>query len=203
MTFNCDICNKKYDYYSSLENHIKKVHAEPKKFNCEKCEKDFDSLKRLTAHVKYAHDKVFESKCDKCETAFSMDYSNKHKECGFCGKSFNYMYDARSHVQKAHLEPSLDPKFVFAFDSDNSLSMKKEIKEEVLDIQGEVSFCNIIKTEDQTLEIEKLRQSYEALKKKLEQSLTENDSLRLENDSLAQKLSSVKEELMTMKENHF
>ena len=85
--------------------------------------------------------------------------------------------------------------------------IKDEVKEKIKD-ERERPLCNI-KTEDQTFEIEKLCQSYEAIKKELEQSLSridhlesENSSLKSQNQSLALTLSSVEGELMKMKQNH-
>ena len=112
-------------------------------------------------------------------------------------------------MKEQHAELCFDPNFPFAFDSDNFVPIKKDIKDEIKEeIQDELPLYNV-KTEDQTFEIEKLRQSNEALKKELEQSLSRNDhlesentSLKSQNQSLALRLSYVEEELTKMKQYH-
>ena len=149
-----------------------------------------------------------------CETAFTGEFNLKmhtgsiHKKCHICGKKFPTIQQVQEHLKEQHTEQCFDSNFPFAFDSDNIVQIKKEIKEEVKEeIENEVPLCKV-KTEDQTFEIEKLRQSYEGLQKEHEQSLAEiislkeeNDSLKSQNQSLTLKLS-VQDELKTMNDNH-
>ena len=145
----------------SLKCHIDNIH-QGENVNCELCEKMFASKGNLDSHKRRVHTNA-KIKCNLCEKAFTglrnltHHKSAAHKSNGLCS----------IESAKAHLE---DKELPFTFDSDNFLSIKKEIKEE---IQDDPSFCKNIKTEDQTFEIEQLRQSCEVLKKELEQSLTE------------------------------
>ena len=230
-SFKCHLCDKTFEYMSSLKNHNNRIHQfEKHEIICDECDKTFVSLKEAQTHKNYAHNPNFAFKCTRCEKAFSGEanlklyVSKKHKDCHVCLKEFPTIYDVRDHFKKEHPELCLDPIFPFAFDSDNFLPIKKEIKEECKEeIQDESSFCKNIKIEDQTLEIEKLRQSYEMLKKDHGKSLadnlslmsenlnlkseivslkSENGSLESRNQYLELELSTVKEQLMTMKQNY-
>ena len=205
----CHKCEKKFSTFCKLKAHIKTNHEPKQTFDCDKCEKSYLTKRKLEDHVNYAHNPIFAFKCHRCETAYTGEYnlihhmSMKHRDCPICGKVFTRMEDLKAHFEEQHPELCNKPNLPFAFDSDNFLSVKKEIKEEISD---ETLVCNKIKLEDQTFEMEKLRQSNEALKKELEQRLTENTNLVLENDSLKSqnqsltlKLSSL-EELMKLKE---
>ena len=188
------------------------------------------SVKEVQTHKNYAHNPNFAFKCQRCEKAFSgeanlnIHITHMHKDCHVCLKEFPTVFDVRDHFKKEHPELCLDPMFPFAFDSDSFLTIKKEIKEEFKEeIQDESSFCKNIKIEDQTFEMEKLRQSYEVLKKEYEKSLadnlslmsdnlnlkseivslkSENGSLKSQTQHLELELSTVKEQLMTTKQNH-
>ena len=211
----CLLCGKIFQELRNLKIHIKVVHEKQEKHKCNECEKSFVTKKELKIHDNYAHNPFYTFKCSMCETAFTGEFNLKmhtgsiHKKCHICGKKFPTIQQVQEHLKEQHTEQCFDSNFPFAFDSDNIVQIKKEIKEEVKEeIENEVPLCKV-KTEDQTFEIEKLRQSYEAIKKELEQSLSridhlesENSSLKSQNQSLALTLSSVEGELMKMKQNH-
>ena len=209
LLFKCHFCAKTFVQFSNLKTHVKLVH-EKENLMCDQCDKTFLTSKELESHDNFAHNPNFAFKCAYCETAYTgkynlkLHYSQKHKLCPICKQEFPTIDEVYEHFKRLHPEFYQYPDSPFAFDSDNILSIKKEIKQEV---QDEVSFCKNIKTEDQSVEIEQLRQSYEALKKEHEQSLSDISSFKLEidllknqNESLTQKLSSVQEELKTIKE---
>ena len=101
--FECEICQKKFPYFSRLKNHMKifhnideleKISTEEdnpdRKYQCKFCEKKFKSLIYRRNHMKSVHDYEGE-----IETTYN---------CEICGKKFPHMSRLKKHMEVRHNE---------------------------------------------------------------------------------------------------
>ena len=73
LEIKCNLCDKGFERFNDLENHIKAIHDNPEKFKCGQCSKDFVLKWRLKKHLKI-HTQEFVQYCH---------YYNNDKFCPF------------------------------------------------------------------------------------------------------------------------
>ncbi|XP_033725919.1 zinc finger protein 236-like [Pecten maximus] len=117
--FMCELCGKSYKTQRCVQQHIRKVHNNPKSrrtgspgpHSCPQCDKVFESKRLLTKH-KYLH-KDRTTACPVCEKCFSgrgeMFYHLKHVHsdarnyvCGVCQKAYKTNSSLREHRKQHH-----------------------------------------------------------------------------------------------------
>ena len=209
--FPCFLCNKGFEDKQFLMQHVSLCHnGSQKVFLCAKCKEVFLDALNHENHMKCCPPEksykckycVSDEKTFQIKTLFKYHLKKEHGRDFLCRKCDESFVDQKSLGE--HLSAFCNNQKI-----DSSIQKKKVAKRESKEIPNESSFCKNINIEDQTFENEKSRQSYEAIQKELEQSLSRNDhlesenaSLKSRNQSLALRLSSVEEELMKMKQNH-
>ena len=60
LKYLCKICDKGYQFQSTLDVHITAVHSGNLGVECVDCDKTFDSLSQLQRHLKIEHNPVME-----------------------------------------------------------------------------------------------------------------------------------------------
>ncbi|CAG9322844.1 unnamed protein product [Blepharisma stoltei] len=76
--FHCTVCNKDFNSYKGLKQHIGKSHDNTvKNFCCETCSRLFNNKYALKFHIRQVHEKSTAVKCDACEKVFYNKYKLK------------------------------------------------------------------------------------------------------------------------------
>jgi len=70
VIFKCDSCDKSFNQYQNLENHIKTIH-EGITFECDTCYKSFSTNQSLRLHKESVHEKI-RINCDLCDKSFTQ-----------------------------------------------------------------------------------------------------------------------------------
>jgi ribosomal protein L31 len=84
--FRCDICDAKFALKSTLDNHIRTIHENPKHidetkkvFHCQSCPSSFTSNPKLRKHILRLHVDA-QLRCNDCKESFAFDKDLKiHK----------------------------------------------------------------------------------------------------------------------------
>ncbi|XP_054106513.2 zinc finger and SCAN domain-containing protein 5A-like [Callithrix jacchus] len=107
--FACDVCSKRFKYYSKLVIH-KRSHTGERRFQCNLCGKRFMQLSDLRVHQR-THTGERPYTCDVCQKRFTRTFSLKcHKrshtgekpyECRVCERVFTYRKNLKQH-QRIH-----------------------------------------------------------------------------------------------------
>ncbi|ESO92757.1 hypothetical protein LOTGIDRAFT_120077 [Lottia gigantea] len=103
----CDICNKTFDNYATLEDHRTRKYSKKTPYKCHVCEKVFTQSSHFKSHAALHTGEAY-TKCKICGkylTAASMSkHINRHKgiieknyKCLICGKSFASNYYFKIH----------------------------------------------------------------------------------------------------------
>ncbi|XP_051576932.1 uncharacterized protein LOC127454042 [Myxocyprinus asiaticus] len=111
---NCPICQKRFSSNSSLADHHKKHHEDPRPFKCLVCEKGFTKKKYLTQHQQIHSERPY--KCNVCSESFKTesalishnkthDIKRKH-QCSICKRSYLTAHDLLKHERKHAVESS-------------------------------------------------------------------------------------------------
>lgn len=111
----CDVCQKKFSYKISLNQHKKYFHSE-KKFKCEyfKCDKMFIQLSRMRQHFRKDHLKI------KPENKF---------ECDICGYKTHTLYNLRIHMNKHRIVREKPSKYLQCKNCDYKTSHLKCLRQ--------------------------------------------------------------------------
>lgn len=80
----CDLCGKMFSKYSSMKEHILKVHLKLKPFLCHTCGTSHQTSSRLRVHMETAHLKI-----------------RKHV-CHLCDKKYFQLYTLNAHIRSVH-----------------------------------------------------------------------------------------------------
>jgi len=112
----CTQCNKCFADRSSLNKHVRTIHADYKPHKCNICEKTFSSTSHLKEH-QAIHTKEKKFKCDECGRGFGFrDSLKKHlvthttltphqcTEPG-CQRAFRWKESLRGHIARVHKPP--------------------------------------------------------------------------------------------------
>ena len=83
-TFQCNECNKNFNFRNSLMKHIKSDHKQMS-FTCHVCEKSFNYQSNLRRHVNVKH-----------------SIAQIKFKCGVCSKWFQYSSSLRKHMRSFH-----------------------------------------------------------------------------------------------------
>ena len=93
----CKNCNKSFEKYQHLKNHISKEHVQKGNKFCNECDKEFFNSKSFKEHLMKQHYHVSEHKCNFCDKTFFQnsqlkkhlkDVHEKTFQCEKCNKSF-------------------------------------------------------------------------------------------------------------------
>ncbi|XP_052000078.1 uncharacterized protein LOC127656002 [Xyrauchen texanus] len=109
---NCPICQKRFSSNSSLADHHKKHHEDPRPFKCLVCKKGFTKKKYLTQHQQIHSERPY--KCNVCSESFKTesalishnkthDIKRKH-QCSICKRSYLTAHDLLKHERKHTVE---------------------------------------------------------------------------------------------------
>lgn len=111
--YECETCQKRFNYISSLRRHLRKGHDKADRFKCEICKKGFCDQNELKIHARNMHDGQRYT-CEFCNRNFKKKYRlNVHKTvhttehqvtCDICQKQFRHkaflVKHMRIHVDK-------------------------------------------------------------------------------------------------------
>ena len=112
-SFECEICEQKFQTIQTKRKHITIVHGEVKHL-CNVCNKIFRRKNQLNFHLKNYHQEGQRKyKCDSCEKTFNESRSLKnhfkklHEEqnlckCDSCGKSFTTSEYLKTYIKTIH-----------------------------------------------------------------------------------------------------
>ncbi|KAL7049161.1 hypothetical protein ACKWTF_003617 [Chironomus riparius] len=91
-SYKCHMCDKVYSHHQSLQNHVKKTHAEQecKAFICSRCSREFDSERKLKLH----------------EQVHLPDDRKLIHPCPFieCDKKFSKSVNVQAHIKSVHIK---------------------------------------------------------------------------------------------------
>ncbi|XP_055314293.1 zinc finger protein 90-like [Sitodiplosis mosellana] len=113
--FTCDICQKVFTVFSSVERHILNVHASKAKFPCDQCDQSFNTQKHLEIHLGVNHsnglkDYINEIKSMEFNTSEEQIKSTIEKyfdrKCELCDAELNTITMAKSHYSSEHKNPT-------------------------------------------------------------------------------------------------
>lgn len=110
--YECDKCDKRFSYKSTLATHQKVVHSDEKQFKCPECPKEFARKSYLNVHM-VVHTGERKYKCDECGKSFTQKgslnaHSITHREdspylmCTDCGAVFNKSSELCTHKREHH-----------------------------------------------------------------------------------------------------
>ncbi|XP_055314294.1 zinc finger protein 845-like [Sitodiplosis mosellana] len=113
--FTCDICQKVFTAFSSVERHILNVHATKKKFPCDQCDQSFNTPKHLEIHLEVTHsngleDYMNEIKCMEfniSEVQIKSTIEGYFEwKCELCDAQLDSITLAKSHYSSEHKNPN-------------------------------------------------------------------------------------------------
>ncbi|XP_051876110.1 zinc finger protein 69-like [Pristis pectinata] len=85
-SFNCDVCEKLFNYSCQLSQH-QKTHHSKKLYQCDQCGKQLRSMEKLRDHVAY-HGEA------------------RPHQCNLCDKAYKVKNDLTQHIRVKHMEAS-------------------------------------------------------------------------------------------------
>ncbi|XP_055314296.1 transcription factor grauzone-like [Sitodiplosis mosellana] len=109
--FTCDICQKVFTVFSTLERHILEVHATKVEFPCDQCDQRFKTRKHLEIHLEVNHSKGLE---DYIKEIKCMEFNNSDvhvmnimeeyfdRKCDLCDTVLETFKFAKSHYSSEH-----------------------------------------------------------------------------------------------------
>ncbi|XP_055325845.1 zinc finger protein 431-like [Sitodiplosis mosellana] len=109
--FTCDICQKVFTVFTSLERHILTAHATKVKFPCDQCDQSFKTQKHLEIHLEVSHsdgleDYIEEIKCMEFNISgvqvkrIMEEYFER--KCSLCDTVLETLKIAKSHYSSEH-----------------------------------------------------------------------------------------------------
>ena len=116
---NCEYCGKTFNWKTSLNEHINKVHKNNNPFKCEHCSQAFPSKHRLVDHTVNHHEPIF---CDLCHKTISNKWEFRkhevfvHKKinkdthiCDLCPKGKNLFFSTQVYLRHCEKKHSASP----------------------------------------------------------------------------------------------
>lgn len=111
MIYECDVCEKKFQYESSLQIH-KRFHSGEKLSQCNECGKRFATQYALKRHSR-THEQTQASVCETCNASFMDpgDFSRHRRfhetgeapyTCKHCGDTFDTYSAIKAHRSRKH-----------------------------------------------------------------------------------------------------
>ncbi|XP_051720368.1 zinc finger protein 1035 [Ctenopharyngodon idella] len=107
----CPICKRRFSSNSSLMEHHKKHHEDPRPFKCLVCEKGFTKKRYLTQHQQIHSERPYQ--CDVCSESFKteptlishrrMHDAKRQHQCPICCRTYLTANDLAKHKRK-HVE---------------------------------------------------------------------------------------------------
>ncbi|NP_001315144.1 zinc finger protein 1035 isoform X1 [Danio rerio] len=104
----CPICKKRFSSNSSLMEHHKKHHEEPRPFKCLVCQKTFTKKRYLTQHQQTHSERPYQ--CEVCSESFKSETTlashckihdaKRQYQCHICSKTYLTSKDLAKHQQK-------------------------------------------------------------------------------------------------------
>ncbi|KAK2903063.1 hypothetical protein Q8A67_007776 [Cirrhinus molitorella] len=108
----CPICKRRFSSNSSLMEHHKKHHEDPRPFKCLVCKKGFTKKRYLTQHQQIHSERPYQ--CDVCSESFKTETSlvthrkmhdaNRQHQCPICSRTYLTANDLAKHKRKQHAE---------------------------------------------------------------------------------------------------
>ncbi len=114
----CPICKRRFSSNSSLMEHHKKHHEDPRPFKCLVCKKDFTKKRYLTQHQQIHSERPYQ--CEVCSESFKtepalvshrkMHDAKRQHQCPICSRTYITANDLAKHKRKhaEHLSLSED-----------------------------------------------------------------------------------------------
>jgi len=114
IMYECQYCEFKSKFQSTLWRHVKALHAEQCNFACTECGQSFLTKRFLTIHINKNHDPTKVYSCQQCDfKSENRHYVYRHvkgvhlKErnhlCTDCGKGFSNNAILMRHIRNVHL----------------------------------------------------------------------------------------------------
>uniref|UniRef100_A0A336LW72 CSON006329 protein n=1 Tax=Culicoides sonorensis TaxID=179676 RepID=A0A336LW72_CULSO len=136
----CPICNSKFYYKSTYQNHLTTVHSNNRSFKCDLCDKSYKRQDSLNQH-RLLHENKRSFECEICGSCFNRKFSltNHMKihnertwfECEFCEEAkYLTMTNLKKHIITIHQgqRPFLCPWCGFGFRTKATLDKHKRSK---------------------------------------------------------------------------
>lgn len=115
ISFECDVCQKKFSHRSSLRKHLIKIHSLFPINKCVECNEIFETRRCLMKHMR-AHKESIRFNCNICDKNFtSKDGVKEHMSlhfpvlvsCNVCQKTFTRKSYLRKHLNTHCYDPVL------------------------------------------------------------------------------------------------
>ncbi|XP_059363795.1 uncharacterized protein LOC132103021 [Carassius carassius] len=107
----CPICKRRFSSNSSLMEHHKKHHEDPRPFKCLVCKKDFTKKRYLTQHQQIHSERPYQ--CNVCSESFKTETAlvshckihdaKRQHQCPICSRTYLTANDLAKHKRK-HVE---------------------------------------------------------------------------------------------------
>ena len=95
--YNCESCDKAYQYPKELNRHFNAIHEDSKeRHDCNICWKKFDEENSVKSHLEEDHQSC---SCQNCYTSFGCKNSLGQYECGFCDENFDEKSNLKLHTE--------------------------------------------------------------------------------------------------------
>lgn len=162
----CNQCDKCFADKSSLNKHVRTIHADYKPHKCKLCEKTFSSTSHLNEH-QAIHTKEKKYKCPECGRGFGFrDSLKKHMvthttltphqctEPG-CQRSFRWKESLRGHVARVHKPPQTKRKQILNLSADQLESLRSRAAAgEMFSLLTQTSVRNVKNLQIDTRDVE-------------------------------------------------
>ena len=128
ISFTCQECDKEFQRYEAICNHVKKVHLRVKTFECELCDASFMTSEWLKKHKEKNHGVKITSAIEKREKLLKeiQSYcSDSDLTCQKCHKEFDEIEKLHKHIKISHIKQQK----VICDDCGKNFSHKASLKE--------------------------------------------------------------------------